>query len=297
MVEDFVSYLRNERNYSDKTIEYYESVNLDFEQYFTFLDSSLSWQTVDKDVVRMWMESQMECGLASGTVNKNLSALRALFRYMLKKGVITKNPMSTIKGPKKEKPLPTFVREADMNRLIDNVPEEELPYRQMLARTIVIMLYETGMRKSEIFNLRDCDIDFISRQIKVTGKRDKQRIIPFGDELESTVKDYMARRDAEHPNHPDFFLINQRGVRISFTALGQYVKEQLSLVTTMPKRSPHVLRHSFATALLNNGANLESVQKLLGHQSIETTQIYTHTTFEQLKREYAKAHPRDKEQK
>lgn len=310
LIAEFVSYLRYERNYSEKTIAYYETSNEEFQRYFTFMDSSLTWQTVDKDVVRMWMESLMDQGEVAGTVNKKLSALRAFFRYMLRKGIITANPMATIKGPKKEKPLPMFVRESEMNRLLDDYAPLRLPhegegsdhdtdsvidYDKLLARTIVLMLYETGMRKSEFLGLKDADIDFISRQIKVTGKRDKQRIIPFGDEMEETIRQYIATRDECFPEHPDSFLISKRGKMMNPTAFGNIVKEQLSLVTTIKKRSPHVLRHSFATAMLNNGANLESVQKLLGHQSLETTQVYTHTTFEQLKKAYEKAHPRDRE--
>lgn len=320
MIADFVSYLRYERNYSENTIEYYETSNEEFQRYFMLMDSSLTWQTVDKDVVRMWMESLMDQGEAAGTVNKKLSALRAFFRYMLRKGIITVNPMATIKGPKKEKPLPMFVRENEMNRLLDEynlldplrLPHEgegsahereesdhdsdlAIDYDKLLARTIVLMLYETGMRKSEFLGLRDADIDFISRQIKVTGKRDKQRIIPFGDEMEETIRQYIATRDELFPLHPDFFLISKRGKKLNPTSFGTIVNQQLSLVTNIKKRSPHVLRHSFATAMLNNGANLESVQKLLGHQSLETTQVYTHTTFEQLKKAYEKAHPRDKE--
>lgn len=295
IIAEFINYLRYERNYSEKTIAYYETSNEEFQRYFMLMDSSLTWQTVDKDVVRMWMESLMDQGEAAGTVNKKLSALRAFFRYMLRKGIITVNPMATIKGPKKEKPLPMFVRESEMNRLLDDYSGECNNYSQLLARTIVLMLYETGMRKSEFLGLKDADIDFITRQIKVTGKRDKQRIIPFGDEMETTIRQYMAIRDEHFPEHPDSFLISKRGKMLSPTAFGNIVKEQLSLVTTIKKRSPHVLRHSFATAMLNNGANLESVQKLLGHQSLETTQVYTHTTFEQLKKAYEKAHPRDRE--
>ncbi len=329
LIAEFVKYLRYERNYSERTIAYYEASNEEFQRFFTLLDSTLSWQTVDKDVVRMWMESLMDEGEMAGTVNKKLSALRAFFRYLLRKGIITVNPMATIKGPKKEKPLPMFVRESEMDRLLghdtlrlphkgegenlnasDSAAQKSSPYNDLdfaaqksspyidydkiLARTIVLMLYETGMRRSEFLGLKDADIDFISRQIKVTGKRDKQRIIPFGDEMEETMRQYIAIRDELFPLHPDFFLISKRGKKLNPTAFGNIVKEQLSLVTNIKKRTPHVLRHSFATAMLNNGANLESVQKLLGHQSLETTQVYTHTTFEQLKRAYEKAHPRDK---
>ena len=294
MLSDFVNYLRNERNYSEQTIVYYERSNQEFQDYFKFMDATLSWTSIDKDVVRMWMESLMDQGEAAGTVNKKLSALRAFFRYLLRKKIITVNPMATIKGPKKEKPLPMFVRESEMNKLLDQYTAVTIDYEQLLARTIVLMLYETGMRRAEFLGLKDKDIDFTTHQIKVTGKRDKQRIIPFGNELEEAAKEYMKVRDEEFPEHPDAFLISKRGNKLNESAFGQIVKQQLSLVTSIKKRSPHVLRHSFATAMLNNGANIESVQKILGHQSLETTQVYTHTTFEQLKKAYAKAHPRDK---
>jgi len=294
MIDDFVNYLRNERNYSEQTIDYYERSSREFQEYFLFLDSTLSWTSVDKDVVRMWTESLMDQGEAAGTVNKKLSALRAFFRFLMRKKIVEVNPMSTIKGPKKEKPLPMFVRESEMNKLLDTYNAECENYEQILARTIVLMLYETGMRRAEFLGLRDKDIDFTTHQIKVTGKRDKQRIIPFGKELEEAAKEYMKERDAAFPNHPDSFLINKKGKLINPTTFGQIVKDQLSLVTSIKKRSPHVLRHSFATAMLNNGANIESVQKILGHQSLETTQVYTHTTFEQLKKAYESAHPRDK---
>ena len=294
MIDDFVNYLRNERNYSEQTIVYYEHSNREFQDYFKFMDATLSWTSIDKDVVRMWMESLMDQGEAAGTVNKKLSALRAFFRYLLRKNIITVNPMATIKGPKKEKPLPMFVRESEMNKLLDQYTAVTIDYEQLLARTIVLMLYETGMRRAEFLGLKDKDIDFTTHQIKVTGKRDKQRIIPFGNELEEAAKEYMKVRDEEFPEHPDAFLISKRGNKLNESAFGQIVKQQLSLVTSIKKRSPHVLRHSFATAMLNNGANIESVQKILGHQSLETTQVYTHTTFEQLKKAYEKAHPRDK---
>ncbi|MCF0202695.1 MAG: tyrosine-type recombinase/integrase [Bacteroidaceae bacterium] len=293
MIDAFVNYLRNERNYSEKTICYYESSNRELSEFIRFTDAALTLKDADKDIIRNWIEYCMEKGDAANTVNKKLCAVRAFFRYLLRKKIITSNPTATIKGPKKEKPLPMFVRENEINRLIDREAEYNRSYRDILARTLIIILYETGMRRSEIAGLRDRDIDFTLHQLKVTGKRDKQRLIPFGEELEETIKDYMAARDSKHPSHPDSFLINERGKALSYAAIGLIVKEQLSLVTTIRRKSPHVLRHSFATAMLNNGASLENVQKLLGHQSVETTQVYTHTTFEQLRREYEKAHPRE----
>ena len=154
------------------------------------------------------------------------------------------------------------------------------------------MFYQTGMRVSELIGLNDADVDFTSHQLKVTGKRDKQRIIPFGDELEQVLKDYMKQRDAQTPRLIDALFVDQKGARMKYEQVRREVRSSLSKVSSLKKRSPHVLRHTFATAMLNNEAGLESVKKLLGHESLSTTEIYTHTTFEQLKRAYESAHPR-----
>ena len=160
------------------------------------------------------------------------------------------------------------------------------------ARTIIIMFYETGIRLAELISLNDNDVDFGVRQIKVTGKRNKQRVVPFGDELEAVLKDYMRQRNEQLERFEPALFLNDKGFRMSRSQVEVLVKQQLSRVTTQKKRSPHVLRHTFATAMLNNGAGLESVRRLLGHESVTTTEIYTHTTFEQLKRVYENAHPR-----
>ena len=206
--------------------------------------------------------------------------------------MVGKDPAHLVTGPKKEKPLPVFVKESDMNKLLD---EEEWgeEYKNVRARTIIILLYETGMRQAELRGLDDQDIDFEARQLKVTGKRNKQRLIPFGDELAKELKHYMEVRDQSvDRQEPGAFFLDKHGKRMNSAQVYQDVKENLARVTMMKKRSPHVLRHSFATAMLNHDAGLESVKRLLGHESLETTQIYTHTTFEQLKRVYKEAHPR-----
>ena len=179
-----------------------------------------------------------------------------------------------------------------MNRLIDDEHMWNDSYDDALARTIIIMFYETGMRLSELVNLDDADIDFKQSKVKVTGKRNKQRIIPFGKELSDELTKYIMIRDAQVARLSPGFFLDKKGRRVQRAKVEAMVKESLSKVTTMSKRSPHVLRHSFATSMLNNGAGLESVKKLLGHQSLSTTEIYTHTTFEQLKRVYKQAHPR-----
>jgi integrase/recombinase XerC len=292
MIEDFLDYLRYERNRSDLTVRNYEESLRDFESYFKNRESHLSWESVDSDLIRDWMESMMDKGDMASTVNNRLSAVRSFFRFALSRGLVDSDPAHSVKGPRKKKPLPQFVREDDMDRLMD-VPEMwGNNYKDVRARTIILLFYTTGIRLAELIGLDDQDVDFVNRQLKVTGKRNKQRIVPFGEELEQTLKAYMNQRDEQSMKQDAALFLNDKGCRVTRSQVERIVKAGLSQVTTMKKRSPHVLRHTFATAMLNNGAGLESVRKLLGHESVATTEIYTHTTFEQLKRVYKDAHPR-----
>ena len=292
MIEDFLDYLRYERNRSDLTVRNYERSLRDFESYFKNRESHLSWESVDSDLIRDWMESLMDKGDMASTVNNRLSAVRSFFRFLLSRSLVSIDPAHGVRGPKKKKPLPQFVREDDMNRLMDMPEMWTDNYNDMRARTIILLFYETGIRLAELVGLDDVDIDFVNHQLKVTGKRNKQRIVPFGEELEHALKVYMEQRDEQPMKQDAALFLNDKGCRITRAQVGRIVKSGLSRVTTMKKRSPHVLRHTFATAMLNNGAGLESVRKLLGHESVATTEIYTHTTFEQLKKVYKEAHPR-----
>lgn len=291
MIKEFLDYLRFERNYSPRTIDSYGEDLHEFERYFRNLDCHLSWETVDADVIRDWMGSMMDRGNTARSVNRRLSALRSLFRFALSHGLVDKDPAHLITGPKADKPLPYFLRERDMDRLLEPQMWTD-SYIDVLARTLIIVFYETGVRLSELTGLDDDDVNFVNSNIKVTGKRNKQRIIPFGKELADALHDYMDRRDREITRLTDGLFLDKKGKRISNEKVRQLVEVNLAKVTTMKKRSPHVLRHTFATAMLNHNAELESVSKLLGHASIATTEIYTHTTFEQLKKEYKSAHPR-----
>ena len=291
MTEDFLNYLRYERNRSELTVCRYEQSLRDFESYFKNREGQLSWESVDSDVIRDWMESMMDKGDMASTVNSSLSAVRSFFRFALSRGLVTHDPSYVVKGPKKQKPLPQFVREEEMNRLLDTPQMWEDGFAGLRARTIIILFYETGIRLAELIGLDVTDVDFAAHQIKVTGKRNKQRIIPFGTELEGVLREYITQRNAQLQVDPALVL-SDKGKRMTRSQVEKIVKQHLSLTTTLKKRTPHVLRHSFATAMLNNGAGLEDVRLLLGHESVATTQIYTHTTFEQLKRVYENAHPR-----
>ena len=293
MIDKFIDYLRYERNRSELTVESYGRSLRDFETYFKNRDSQLSWESVDSDIIRDWMESMMDKGDMASTVNRCLSAVRSFYRFALSRGLVKHDPSHIVKGPKKQKMLPQYVRENEMDRLLD-IPEMwGDAYKDIRARTIIILLYETGLRRSELTGLNDADVDFVSRQLKVTGKRNKQRVIPFGGEMATELQRYILARNAQFENRmEDALFLSDKGRRVTPSQVYVTVRKYLSKVTTMKKRSPHVLRHSFATAMLNNGAGIESVRKLLGHESVATTEIYTHTTFEQLKKVYKNAHPR-----
>ena len=291
MVDQFLNYLRYERNRSPLTVRWYEENLRDFETYIQGLDDCLTLQTVDADVIRGWMEYRMDAGKMPATVNRGLSAIRTFYRFALSRNLVAKDPARSISGPKKSKPLPQFVREAEMDQLFDETLQGE-QYNNVRARTILLLFYETGIRLGELVGLNNEDVDLAAMQLKVTGKRDKQRIVPFGDELAQALGDYMSLRDHEVGSRSSALFLTDKGERMSRCQVQYLVKKHLSEVTTLKKRSPHVLRHSFATAMLNNGAGLESVKKLLGHESLNTTEIYTHTTFEQLNRVYNEAHPR-----
>ena len=292
MVKEFLDYLRCERNYSARTVKEYGDDLREFELFFKNLDTTLTWENVDSDVIRDWMESMMDKGNIATSVNRRLSAVRSFYRFALSRGIVSRDPAHGVKGPKKEKPLPQFVREAELDALLDENVWDMGRFADVRARTLILLIYETGVRISELLGIDDAAVDFSAGQLKVMGKGGKQRIIPFGRELSETLARYMETRDAAVvKKSPALFLWND-GERETYWQARREVRSNLSRVCTLKKRSPHVLRHSFATAMLNNGAGLESVKKLLGHSKLTTTEIYTHTTFEQLKRVYESAHPR-----
>ncbi len=289
-IEDFLKYLTFERNYSQRTIGEYSEDLHGFEQFYKKLDDELSWENIDTDVVRDWVEYMMDKGNTATSVNRRLSALRSFYRYALKRGLVENDPTYKLQGLKRKKPLPQFLKEAEMDTLL--APEMwGNTYKDVLVRTIILTFYSTGIRVSELVGLNNKDINIVTHEIKVTGKRNKQRIIPFGKELEEQIDTYQKLRNDEIGEQEALF-VTAKGERITTAQVRTMVKANLAKVSTLKKKSPHVLRHTFATAMLNNKAGLESVKKLLGHESIVTTEVYTHVTFEQLKKAYNEAHPR-----
>ncbi len=284
--------MRYERNRSPRTVQEYEDDLRMFESFFKNKDSQVSWESVDSDLIRDWLESMMDSGHAATSVNRRLSALRSLFRFALSRHLVEKDPAHVIVGPKNSKPLPAFVREQDMNRLLDGEEMWQDNFEDLRARTIIILLYHTGVRVSELTGMDVSSLDMYDSYIKVRGKGNKERVVPFGEELKAGLEKYLVARESFAGMKDGPLFVDDRLRRMSPDQVRAIVKNNLSKVTTQKKRSPHVLRHSFATAMLNNGAGIESVKKLLGHAKISTTEIYTHTTFEQLKRVYKQAHPR-----
>lgn len=287
-----MEYLHYERNYSKYTLHEYNADLTDFERFFHDLDGSLAWENVDADVIRGWMENMVDRGNTARSVNRRLSSVKSLYRFALSRGLVAKDPSRMVAGLKMEKKLPVFMKDDDMQRLLDESMWNMEDFRDVCVRTIILTFYETGIRLSELTSLDDEMVDLVGLQLKVTGKRNKQRVVPFGEELKEALQSYVKMRNANVNRIDNAFFVNHKGVRMTGGTVRYRVEKSLSKVCSLKKRSPHVLRHTFATTMLNHGAGLESVQKLLGHESVATTEIYTHTTFEKLKEIYKAAHPR-----
>lgn len=296
-IEDFIDYLRYERNYSRKTTEVYQADLEAFKSFYEAIDSNLNWAEMPADIIRQWVVEMMDKGNAATSVRRRLSSLRSFYKFLLRRGLVSKDPVHSIPGPKVEKKLPAYVRETEMDRLFDGDFFGE-DYEGCRDRMILLTFYSTGIRLSELVGLKEKDVDLDQMQLKVTGKRNKQRIIPYGDEFGDSLRHYLAEREsfAKQFSSTDtsLYLDLKTKQRMAPAKVRKLVKKYLSLVTTQQRNSPHVLRHTFATAMLNHQADLQSVKELLGHESLSTTEIYTHTTFEQLKEMYNQAHPRAK---
>ncbi len=292
LIDSFLDYLRYERNYSNYTIEAYSKDLRQFEEYVKLNKESVFVPgDVDADLVRSWIVSLMDEKISPVSVNRKLSSF---FKFLMKQGSISVNPLRLITGPKTKKPLPYFVRDKEMELLLDGDGFDE-DFEGVRDRLILEMLYDTGIRRSELIGIQDSDVDFGAMQIRVTGKRNKQRLIPFAEGLKNLIQAYTEVRNREVGSESGWFFVRKNGEQLSAGIVYTIVKKKLSEIPTLAKRSPHVLRHSFATSMLNNGAELNAVKELLGHSSLASTSVYTHTTFEELKKVYH-AHPRAKKE-
>jgi len=291
LTDSFLDYLRYERNYSEKTVLAYGE---DISQLKEFAQDEIGEFNpieVKPELIREWIVSLMDKGYTSTSVNRKLSSLRSFYKFLLKRGEVVVDPLRKITGPKNKKTLPSFLKENEMNKLLDETDFGE-GFKGCRDRLIIEMFYATGMRLSELIGLDDVDVDFLASLLKVTGKRNKQRLIPFGEELKEEMRKYVDIRNEQIQKVSDAFFVKENGERLYRNLVYNLVKRNLSKVVTLKKRSPHVLRHTFATTMLNNEAELGAVKELLGHSSLATTEIYTHTTFEELKKVYKQAHPR-----
>lgn len=290
-IKDFLEYMKLELNRSDLTIKNYADDLAAFESFFRETYQGLTWETVDTDVIRSWMEQMVDKGNSAATVARRLSALKSFYRYALSRELIDADPAYAVQTPKQSKRLPQFLKEQEMDSLLEMLGQEG-DFYGVRAYLIVSMFYETGIRLAELVGIDDDSIDWNGLKIKVLGKGNKARIIPFGKELNEVLKKYIAVRNQNVSRKTKALFVAENGSRLDRRTVQDIVKGCLAKVSTLKKKSPHVLRHTFATAMLNNGADIESLKRLLGHSRISTTEIYTHTTFEQLKRVYTEAHPR-----
>lgn len=291
LIESFLDYLQYERNYSEKTVLAYGEDIKQLREFAQEEYGKFDPLEVEAELIREWIVSLMDRGYTSTSVNRKLSSLRTFYKYLLKQGEVVVDPLCRIKGPKNKKTLPVFLKESEMNRLLDETDFGK-GFKGCRDRLIIEMFYVTGMRLSELIGLDDKDVDFSASLLKVTGKRNKQRLIPFGDELRDLMLGYIDIRNETIPVRSEAFFIKEDGRRLYKNLVYNLVKRNLSKVATLKKKSPHVLRHTFATTMLNNEAELGAVKEILGHESITTTEVYTHATFEELKKVYKQAHPR-----
>jgi integrase/recombinase XerC len=290
--ESFLNYLKFEKRYSSHTLSSY---NNDLNQFLTFLNSirsGIDEKTADFRDIRAWVVSLMENGITPRSVNRKITTLKSFYKYLLREQVITRNPMNKVLPPKSSKRLPDFVEQEKMEVLLDDF-EFGNDFSGIRNRLIIDVLYITGMRLSEMINLTDASVQLYDQTIKVLGKRNKERIIPFHHSYIKVFNDYLAIRNKNFPDRVnDYFFVTDKGMQLYEKFVYRVVNKYLRFVTTMGKRSPHVLRHTFATHMLNRGADLNAIKEILGHANLSATQIYTHTTFEKLKAIYKQAHPR-----
>lgn len=291
LIDSFLNFLQYEKNYSEKTINSYRVDLIQLEENIKNNSEELTLTEVDADIIRQWIIDLTKKGYTASSVNRKLSSLRSFYKFLLLKQEIVKDPTRKINGPKKKKPLPIFLKEKEINKILEETDFKE-GFIGIRDQMIIEMFYATGIRLSELIGLNNKDINFEDSLIKVKGKRNKERLIPFGDELKESMLKYISVRDETITVKSEAFFIKENGERLYNALVDRLVKRQLSKVVTLKKKSPHVLRHTFATAMLNNEANLNAIKEILGHASLAATEVYTHTTFEELKNIYKLAHPR-----
>jgi len=293
MVNEFLQYLQYEKNYSSHTVLSYHTDLCQFCTYLNVTPEALDPATVQSQHIQQWVLALMEANLSARSLSRKISTLKSFWRFLLTRGHAKHNPTLKILLPKTKKPLPAFFKESEMNKVLENpfIPDSFEAVRNQLILTI---FYLTGIRLSELINIKDTDIDLAGNNLKVTGKRNKQRIIPFGLTLRNDIERYILIRNKELESLEPYLLVRINGAKMYPKMVYKLVHNIMSEVSSLHKRSPHVLRHTFATSLLNGGADINAVKDLLGHSSLAATQVYTHTSFDELYNIYKHAHPRAK---
>lgn len=288
--EKFLHYISFEKRFSRHTVIAYQS---DLEQFGIFLEKSYQLKdfiAVNHQLIRSWIAYLMEQKISSRSINRKLTTLKTFYKFLLRDGEIKDNPMVKVISPKTTKKLPVFIEKKNMNAMLDNINFGK-DFEGLRNRLILEIFYSTGMRLSELMNLKYSQINTYSNTIKVLGKRNKERIIPFTLQLKNLISEYQAEKEKAGFDN-DYFFITSKNEKIYEKLIYRIVNQYLSAATTASKKSPHVLRHTFATHMLNNGADLNVIKELLGHSNLSATQVYTHNSFEKLKNIYNQAHPR-----
>ncbi|MDR1332357.1 MAG: tyrosine-type recombinase/integrase [Tannerella sp.] len=293
-IESFLDYLRYERSYSAHTVEAYSRDLLQFVLYISVGTENKSFdpQLIDSDQVRNWLVSLLEKHVTASSANRKLSALKSYFKYLLKQGTISRNPLQMVAGPKKKPVLPVFLRDRELSQLLDGDDFED-DFEGIRDRLLLELLYETGIRRAELIGIMESDVNLGAMELKVTGKGNKQRLIPFAGRLREMLTDYLDAKQKTITHDSGRLFVRPNGEPLTPSIVYNIVRKRLSGIPATVKRSPHVLRHTFATNMLNNGAKLNAIRELLGHSSLASTSVYTHITFEELKKMYH-AHPRAK---
>lgn len=289
-LQSFLDYLKFEKRYSQHTLLSYQN---DLEQFFAYLVSQFEAPALNKVTplyIRSWLAELKEEGLSSKSINRKISTLRSFFKYQMKTGLLEQTPMTTVTAPRVNKRLPVFVEQKDMVTLFAYVTFSD-DWKGRTERLVLQLFYHTGMRLSELINLKESQLDASQSQVKVLGKGNKERILPVSAELMQALLDYVQEKPIKESGIQQVF-VTEKGKALQPRSVYAFVKKHLAQVTTIQKKSPHILRHSFATHLMNNGAELNAVKELLGHSSLAATQIYTHNTIEKLKEVFQKAHPK-----
>ncbi len=291
-IQSFLDYLKYEKRYSVHTLTSYQTDLIDFIRFLKTQFGGISLNKVNLNYVRSWLAHLKEKGLTSKSINRKISSLKSFFKYHLRTGSIEFTPMVQVISPKLRKRLPVFIPEKDTRKLVLTLNRSTESWKSLNAKMLITIFYATGIRLSELINLKDRQVDFIKSQIKVLGKGKKERIIPVSREILEAIRGYQHTKKKDFEKTDDVLLVTEKGKKLYPKYAYLLVNEVLGSVSTLDKKSPHVLRHTFATHLMNNGADLNAVKELLGHSSLASTQVYTHNTIEKLKDVYKKAHPK-----